>query len=60
MEEPAAIKQDGDLKPALVGYRVGTVTQLDKVCHMAASKTNEHKATVLKPASDLGKLGATF
>ena len=35
--EPAAMRQDGDLKPALAGFRIGKEAQLDKVHHMAAS-----------------------
>ena len=50
--EPAAMRQDGDLKPALAGFRIGTEAQLDKVRHMAASETNEYGATVLKPANN--------
>ena len=58
--EAAEVQRDGDFELALSGSRFETAAQLDKVRHMVASKTNEHKATALKPASDLGKLGATF
>ena len=50
--EPAAMQQDGNLKPALVGSRISTEAQLDKVRLMAASASNEHGATVLKPANN--------
>ena len=50
--EPAATQQDGDLAPALTGFRFEKAAQLDKVRHMAASATNEHGATVLKRAGN--------
>ena len=48
----AAMQQDGDLKPALTGFRFEKEAQLDKVRHMAASAANQHGATVLKPAGN--------
>ena len=59
--ESAAMRQGSALKPALVGCRVGNEKQLDKVHHMAASKTNEWGATALKPAGVLSdRLDASF
>ena len=40
MDEPASMKQSGSLKPALVGYHIGTEAQLEKVRYVAASATN--------------------
>ena len=51
--EPAATQQVGDFEPALTGFRFKEA-QLDKVRHMAASETNEHGASVLKPADNAG------
>ena len=50
--EPAATQQVGDFEPALTGFRFKKKAQLEKVRRMAASATNEHGATVLKPADN--------
>jgi hypothetical protein len=50
-EEPASFKASGGLKPALVGYRMGTAAQLEELRVVAASATNEHGATRMKPAN---------